>query len=188
MKHIFFTIAIITSITACSKPETPNPEPESIPESYVGYKRSEHPNIKIPGISVNDTIVCDLKSACSYFFRLNDPNPTTDLFSEMYTHSDFINYYHAETIQKAEIGIFDNKLYILRIYNNKDIYCEIADYSGNIEKTANIESFKTKEIYVLADTDNDKIHTCGFDVEITMTNSDVIEVVYYGETTSLLIY
>lgn len=187
MKHILFVLAIILSITACTKSETTNPEPEPIPESYVGYKRSEHPNIKIPGISVNDIIVCDLKSACSYFCGLNDPNPTTDLFSDMYTHSDFINRYHAETIQKAEIGIFDNKLYILRIYNNKDIYCEIADYSGNIKKTANIESFKIKEIYVFADTDNDKIHTCGFDVEIIMTNSDVIEVVYYGETTSLIL-
>lgn len=70
MKKIFFILAIIASITACTKSEAQSPEPEPVPDttskSYVGCMRSDYPDIAIPGISVNDKIIYDLKSACTY--------------------------------------------------------------------------------------------------------------------------
>lgn len=70
MKRILFALAIIATITACTKSEATNLEPEPVPDttskSYVGCMRSDYPDIAIPGISVNDKIVYDLKTACTY--------------------------------------------------------------------------------------------------------------------------
>lgn len=179
MKQIFFAIAIIVSITACTKPETSNPEPEPIPESYVGYKRSEHPNIKIPGISVNDEIIYDLKSACSICWEYNEPISTTYLTSEMYTYSDFMGNEINNFTPKAVIYISGNRLLSLSILDNEIIHYDVSDQS--IKKADNVESFKAKHILFAIDIENLRTNNCEFEVEVAMKNGDIIEIVYYGE-------
>lgn len=152
MKKILFTIAIIASITACSKQETPIPEPE--PESYRGYLRSEHPNIKIPGISVNDKIIYDLKSAIS----MSGPGINgvyTSVYSGRFTYYDVMDY---EIPPMLEIGIVPEtawfSIYISKniIYGNEIRYITVGEEV--IDKTDNIQSIKIKEAEVIIDKEN----------------------------------
>ena len=186
MKRILLALAIIVSITACTKPETPNPEPEPIPESYVGYKRSEHPNIKIPGISVNDEIIYDLKSACSICWDHDKPISTTYVTSEMYTYSDFMWSEINDFTPKAVIYISGNRLLSLSILDNEIIHYDASDQS--VKKADNVESFKAKHILFAIDIENLKTNTCEFDVEVVMRNGDIIEIVYYGEYTYIPVF
>ena len=190
MKQILFALALIVSITACTKPETPNPESEPIPESYVGYKRSEHPNIKISGISVNGIIVYDIKSAVSY---CSPDFYLTVLHSKRYTYSDISNDYESKIIPKVEISISGTlfQLYIHEdtINGNDIIHCKTSYNDEPEYNTDNVESFKFKDTSFninLVKHENGILYgetdTCGFDVEVTMKNGDIIEVVYYGES------
>lgn len=97
MKKIFLAIAIIISLTACTKSETANPEPEPAPDttskSYVGCMRSDYPDITIPGISVNGKIIYDLKTACTYSSPLFPSAVTTTyLYSGEFTLYDIVDY------------------------------------------------------------------------------------------------
>ena len=185
MKRILFTIAIIISLTACSKPETPIPEPE--PESYRGYLRSEHPNIKIPGISVNDKIIYDLKSAIS----MSGPGINgvyTSVYSGRFTYYDVMDY---EIPPMLEIGIVPEtawfSIYISKniIYGNEIRYITVGE--NVIDKTDNIQSIKIKEAEVIIDKENLKTDICKFDIEITIPEY-VIEIIYYGNSHHREIY
>lgn len=185
MKRILFTIAIIISLTACSKPETPIPEPE--PESYRGYLRSEHPNIKIPGISVNDKIIYDLKSAIS----MSGPGINgvyTSVYSGRFTYYDVMDY---EIPPMLEIGIVPEtawfSIYISKniIYGNEISYITVGEEV--IDKTDNIQSIKIKEAEVIIDKENLKTDICKFDIEITIPEY-VIEIIYYGNSHHREIY
>jgi lipoprotein len=182
MKKIFLSIAIIISLTACSKSETANPEPEPIPESYVGYKRSEHPNIKIPGISVNDKIIYDLKSACTYSSPLFPGSVITYLYSGEFTLYDIVNY---DIFPIAEIdGEDESDIYIYisgETFDNDEIIYDLRD--GKVSnKTENIKSVYIKEAAVILDNEYFKTDICRFDIEITLQFGNVIEIVYYGES------
>lgn len=185
MKKILFTIAIIASITACSKQETPIPEPE--PESYRGYLRSEHPNIKIPGISVNDKIIYDLKSAIS----MSGPGINgvyTSVYSGRFTYYDVMDY---EIPPMLEIGIVPEtawfSIYISKniIYGNEIRYITVGEEV--IDKTDNIQSIKIKEAEVIIDKENLKTDICKFNIEITIPEY-VIEIIYYGNSHHREIY
>lgn len=185
MKKILFAIAIIASITACTKPETPILEPE--PESYRGYLRSEHPNIKIPGISVNDKIIYDLKSAIS----MSGPGINgvyTSVYSGRFTYYDVMDY---EIPPMLEIGIVPEtawfSIYISKniIYGNEIRYITVGEEV--IDKTDNIQSIKIKEAEVIIDKENLKTDICKFDIEITIPEY-VIEIIYYGNSHHREIY
>ncbi len=76
----------------------------------------------------------------------------------------------------------------LTIFDGKEKMCEIVDITGkDLQLTENIASFKVKDVSFVLDAENYKANTCGFDVEVTMTNGDVIEVVYYGISVPLTI-
>ncbi len=180
MKKILFAIAIIASITACTKQETPIPEPE--PESYRGYLRSEHPNIKIPGISVNDKIIYDLKSACTYSSPLFPGDVVTYLYSGEFTLYDIVDY---DIFPIAEIdGEDESNIYISiseKTFDNDEIIYDLRD--GEVfSKTENIKSVHIKEAEVILDNEYFKTDICKFDIEINLRYGKTIAIVYYGES------
>lgn len=186
MKRILLTIAIIASIiiTACTKPETPIPEPE--PESYMGYLRSEHPNIKIPGISINDKIIYDLKSAISMSGSIC--GAWTSLYSGRFTYLDVVNY---DIPPMVEIYVIPEEsrfwIHISKniLYDNEVEYEIIGEEVSY--KTDNIQSIKIKEAEVIIDKENLKTDICKFDIEITIPEY-VIEIIYYGNSHHREIY
>ena len=181
MKLILFILALIISITSCSKPETPQPEP--IPESYIGYLRSEHPSIKIPGVSINDKIVYDLKSAIS----MSGPGISgicTSVYSGTFTYLDVVNYNIPPIIEEIYV-IPEESLFALHIsenmlYGNNEIIYEVID-GEVLYTTDNIKSVNIKEAEVILDSENSKKDICRFDIELTIPQY-VIEIVYYGNS------
>lgn len=177
MKKIFFALAIIVSITACTKSETPNPEPES----YVGYLRSEHPNIKISGVSVNDKIIYDLKSAVSISGSAVY-GAITSLYSSKFTYLDIVNL---DIPPIAEIYATPDESYFYihiskEMLDYDEIKYEVCD--GELfYKTDNIQSIKIKDAEVILDEEDLKTDICKFDIEVTLPNK-IIEIVYYGES------
>lgn len=185
MKKIFFAIAIIASITACTKSETANIEPEPAPDttskSYVGCMRSDYPDITISGISVNDKIVYDLKSAITYSSPIFTYSETY-LYSGAFTLSDIIDY---DIFPIAEIDVEDeSNIYISiseKTFDNDEIIYDLRD--GKVSnKTENIKSAYIKEAAVILDNEYFKTDICRFDIEITLQFGNVIEIVYYGES------
>lgn len=186
MKRILFTIAIILSITACTKSETPNIEPEPAPDttskSYVGCMRSDYPDITISGISVNDKIIYDLKSACTYSSPLFPGAVITYLYSGEFTLYDIVNY---DIFPIAEIdGEDESDIYIYisgETFDNDEIIYDLRD--GKVfNKTENIKSVYIKEAAVILDNEYFKTDICRFDIEITLQFGNVIEIIYYGES------
>lgn len=185
MKRILFALAIIVSISACTKSETPNIEPEPVPDttskSYVGCMRSDYPDITIPGISVNDKIIYDLKSAITYsspIFAYSE----THLYSGAFTLSDIVDY---DIFPIAEIDIADESnlsIYIPeKTFEDGEIIYDLRNGEA-FEKTTNIKSVKIKEATIILDNEYFKTDICRFDMEITLQFGNVIEIVYYGES------
>lgn len=187
MKKIFLAIAIIISLTACTKSETANPEPEPAPDttskSYVGCMRSDYPDITIPGISVNGKIIYDLKTACTYSSPLFPGSVTTTyLYSGEFTLYDIVDY---DIFPIAAIdGEDESDIYISiseKTFDNDEIIYDLRD--GKIfNKTENIKSVYIKEAAVILDNEYFKTDICRFDIEITLQFGNVIEIVYYGES------
>lgn len=184
MKRILFALAIIVSISACTKSETPNIEPEPVPDttskSYVGCMRSDYPDINISGISVNDKIIYDIKSACS----LSGPTSSTitRLYSGKFTYLEMGNYNIFPIVEIVTSGESNMYIYISKEkLEANDIKYEVHD--GEVfYKTNNIKSVKIKEAEVILDEENFKTDICRFDIEITLQFGNVIEIVYYGES------
>lgn len=186
MKKILFAIAIIATITACTKSEAPNHEPEPIPDktskSYVGCMRSDYPDIAIPGISVNDKIVYDLKSACTYSSPLFPGDVVTYLYSGEFTLYDIVDY---DIFPIAEIdGEDESNIYISiseKTFDNDEIIYDLRD--GKVfNKTENIKSVHIKEVEVILDNEYFKTDICKFDIEINLRYGKTITIVYYGES------
>lgn len=184
MKRILFTIAIIISLTACSKPETPIPEPvqDTTSKSYVGCMRSDYPDIAIPGISVNDKIIYDLKSACTYSSPLFPGDVVTYLYSGEFTLYDIVDY---DIFPIAEIdGEDESNIYISiseKTFDNDEIIYDLRD--GEVfSKTENIKSVHIKEAEVILDNEYFKTDICKFDIEINLRYGKTITIVYYGES------
>lgn len=186
MKRILFALAIIISISACTKSETPNIEPEPVPvpdttsKSYVGCMRSDYPDINISGISVNDKIIYDIKSACS----LSGPTSSTitRLYSGKFTYLEMGNYNIFPIVEIVTSGESNMYIYISKEkLEANEIKYEVHD--GEVfYKTNNIKSVKIKEAEVILDEENFKTDICRFDIEITLQFGNVIEIVYYGES------
>lgn len=184
MKRILFALAIIVSISACTKSETPNIEPEPVPDttskSYVGCMRSDYPDINISGISVNDKIIYDIKSACS----LSGPTSSTitRLYSGKFTYLEMGNYNIFPIVEIVTSGESNMYIYISKEkLEANEIKYEVHD--GEVfYKTNNIKSVKIKDAEVILDEENFKTDICRFDIEITLQFGNVIEIVYYGES------
>ena len=117
MKRIFFALAIIVSISACTKPETPNPEPvpDTTSKSYVGCMRSDYPDIAIPGISINDKIVYDIKTVCIYSSPIFVGSATAHLYSGVFTKDEIMDEmvgYDIFPILEIEVYDEPNNIYI----------------------------------------------------------------------------
>lgn len=187
MKRILFTIAIIISLTACSKPETPNPAPEpaiddTTSKSYVGCMRSDYPDIMISGISVNDKIIYDLKSACTYSAPLY-PGVTTHLYSGEFTISE-IYIYNIFPIVEIEVYDESNNIYISipeKTFDYEEIIYDLRNGAA-FEKTDNIKSVNIKKAEVILDNENFKTDICNLDIEITILGDWVIRIIYSGES------
>lgn len=186
MKKIFFILAIIASITACTKSEVQSPEPEPVPDttskSYVGCMRSDYPDIAIPGISVNDKIIYDLKSACTYSSPLFPGDVVTYLYSGEFTLYDIVDY---DIFPIAEIdGEDESNIYISiseKTFDNDEIIYDLRD--GEVfSKTENIKSVHIKEAEVILDNEYFKTDICKFDIEINLRYGKTITIVYYGES------
>lgn len=186
MKKILFAIALIVSISACTKSETPNPEPEPVQDttskSYVGCMRSDYPDIAIPGISVNGKIVYDLKSACTYSSPLFPGAVVTYLYSGEFTLYDIVDY---DIFPIAEIdGEDESNIYISiseKTFDNDEIIYDLRD--GEVfSKTENIKSVHIKEAEVILDNEYFKTDICKFDIEINLRYGKTITIVYYGES------
>ena len=186
MKKIFFILAIIASITACTKSEAQSPEPEPVPDttskSYVGCMRSDYPDIAIPGISVNDKIIYDLKSACTYSSPLFPGTVVTYLYSGEFTLYDIVDY---DIFPIAEIdGEDESNIYISiseKTFDNDEIIYDLRD--GEVfSKTENIKSVHIKEAEVILDNEYFKTDICKFDIEINLRYGKTITIVYYGES------
>lgn len=186
MKKIFFILAIIASITACTKSEAQSPEPEPVPDttskSYVGCMRSDYPDIAIPGISVNDKIIYDLKSACTYSSPLFPGDVVTYLYSGEFTLYDIVDY---DIFPIAEIdGEDESNIYISiseKTFDNDEIIYDLRD--GEVfSKTENIKSVHIKEAEVILDNEYFKTDICKFDIEINLRYGKTIAIVYYGES------
>jgi|GEM_PF-6724825 lipoprotein len=186
MKKIFFALAIIASITACTKSEAQSPEPEPVPDttskSYVGCMRSDYPDIAIPGISVNDKIIYDLKSACTYSSPLFPGDVVTYLYSGEFTLYDIVDY---DIFPIAEIdGEDESNIYISiseKTFDNDEIIYDLRD--GEVfSKTENIKSVHIKEAEVILDNEYFKTDICKFDIEINLRYGKTIAIVYYGES------
>lgn len=186
MKKIFFILAIIASITACTKSEAQSPEPEPVPDttskSYVGCMRSDYPDIAIPGISVNDKIIYDLKSACTYSSPLFPGDVVTYLYSGEFTLYDIVDY---DIFPIAEIdGEDESNIYISiseKTFDNDEIIYDLRD--GEVfSKTENIKSVHIKEAEVILDNEYFKTDICKFDIEINLRYGKTITIVYYGES------
>lgn len=186
MKKILFAIALIVSISACTKSETPNPEPEPVQDttskSYVGCMRSDYPDIAIPGISVNDKIIYDLKSACTYSSPLFPGDVVTYLYSGEFTLYDIVDY---DIFPIAEIdGEDESNIYISiseKTFDNDEIIYDLRD--GEVfSKTENIKSVHIKEAEVIIDNEYFKTDICKFDMEINLRYGKTIAIVYYGES------
>jgi hypothetical protein len=185
MKKIFLSIAIILSITTCTKSETANPEPEpasdTTSKSYVGCMRSDYPDITIPGISVNGKIIYDLKSACSFS---GPTSPTiTRLYSGRFTYLETVTYNIFPIVEIVTSSESDN----IYIYISKEkLGADEIKYELHNEeefyKTDNIKSVNIKETAVILDNEYFKTDICRFDIEITLQFGNVIEIVYYGES------
>lgn len=186
MKKIFFILAIIASITACTKSEAQSPEPEPVPDttskSYVGCMRSDYPDIAIPGISVNDKIIYDIKSACTYSSPLFPGDVVTYLYSGEFTLYDIVDY---DIFPIAEIdGEDESNIYISiseKTFDNDEIIYDLRD--GEVfSKTENIKSVHIKEAEVILDNEYFKTDICKFDIEINLRYGKTITIVYYGES------
>lgn len=186
MKKILFAIAIIATITACTKSEAQSPEPEPVPDttskSYVGCMRSDYPDIAIPGISVNDKIIYDLKSACTYSSPLFPGDVVTYLYSGEFTLYDIVDY---DIFPIAEIdGEDESNIYISiseKTFDNDEIIYDLRD--GEVfSKTENIKSVHIKEAEVILDNEYFKTDICKFDIEINLRYGKTITIVYYGES------
>lgn len=188
MRKFFYilTAAIIVSLTACTKPETPSSEPEdTLSKSYVGCMRSDYPDITISGISVNDKIVYELKSACTYNSSLY-PWAMTEFYASELTLEEI---YAGYAFPVAEISVSTEETNNLYIYipaktfdDNEIIYSVTADEVS--EKTNNIQSVEIKEATVIPDNEYFKTDICKFDIEITLKYGyrNAINIVYYGES------
>lgn len=186
MKKIFFILAIIASITACTKSEAQSPEPEPVQDttskSYVGCMRSDYPDIAIPGISVNDKIIYDLKSACTYSSPLFPGDVVTYLYSGEFTLYDIVDY---DIFPIAEIDGEDESNICISIsektFDNDEIIYDLRD--GEVfSKTENIKSVHIKEAEVILDNEYFKTDICKFDIEINLRYGKTITIVYYGES------
>lgn len=189
MRKFFYilTAAVIISLTACTKPETPRPEPEdTTSKSYAGCMRSDYPDITISGISVNDKIIYDIKTAMSNSFAssVNSVNDaSTSFYSGKFTLSEIWSY---NILPVAAIYISPDESII-------DIYIpeRILDYDnirytffkGEIqEKTDNIQSIKINKAEVILNYEPFKKDLCKYDIEITKSDGLVIRIVYSGES------
>lgn len=184
MKKILFTIAIIVSITACTKSETANMEPEPAPDttskSYVGCMRSEYPDITISGISVNDKIIYDLKSACSFS---GPTSPTiTRLYSGKFTYLETVTYNIFPIVEIVTSSESNMYIYISKEKLGADEIKYELHNGEEFYKTDNIKSVNIKEAAVILDNEYFKTDICRFDIEITLQFGNVIEIVYYGES------
>lgn len=186
MKKTLFILSIIAFITACTKSEAPNPEPETIPDttskSYIGCMRSDYPDIAIPGISVNDKIIYDLKSACTYSSPLFPGAVVTYLYSGEFTLYDIVDY---DIFPIAEIdGEDESNIYISiseKTFDNDEIIYDLRN--GEVfSKTENIKSVHIKEAEVILDNEYFKTDICKFDIEINLRYGKTIAIVYYGES------
>ena len=187
MKKIFLAIALIVLISACTKSETANMEPEPAPDttskSYVGCMRSDYPDITISGISVNGKIIYDLKTACTYSSPLFPSAVTTTyLYSGEFTLYDIVDY---DIFPIAAIdGEDESDIYIYisgETFDNDEIIYNLR--AGKVSnKTENIKSVYIKEAAVILDNEYFKTDICKFDIEITLQLGNVIEIVYYGES------
>lgn len=185
MKKLLLAITIIVSITACSKPETPQPEPivEESTKSYVGCMRSDYPDITISGISVNDKIIYDLRSACSYSSPLFS-YALIHLYSGAFTLSDIVDY-DIFPIAEIDVDIVDGSnvsIYISdKTFDDDEIYCDLRD-GKEFDKTANVKSVNIRNIAIDIDNENFKTDICRLDIEITLQINNVIRIVYSGES------
>ena len=188
MKKIFLIIVFIASITACTKNEPPNIESESIVEdttskSYVGCMRSDYPETAISGISVNDKIVYDLKSACSYSSPLFS-YALIHLYSGAFTLSDIVDF-DIFPIAVIDVDIVDGSnmsIYISdKTFDEDEIYCDLRD-GKEFDKTANVKSVNIRNISIDIDNENFKTDICRLDIEITLQINNVIRIVYSGES------
>ncbi len=179
MKKIFLSIAIILSITTCTRSEIANIEPE--PESYIGYLRSDYPDIMIPGISVNDKIIYDLKSACSFS---GPTSPTiTRLYSGRFTYLETVTYNIFPIVEIVTSSESDNiYIYISKEKLGADEIKYELHNGEEFYKTDNIKSVNIKEAAVILDNEYFKTDICRFDIEIELQFGNVIEIVYYGES------
>lgn len=186
MKKILFAIALIVSISACTKSEAQSPEPEPVQDttskSYVGCMRSDYPDIAIPGISVNDKIIYDLKSACTYSSPLFPGDVVTYLYSGEFTLYDIVDY---DIFPIAEIDGEDESNICISIsektFDNDEIIYDLRD--GEVfSKTENIKSVHIKEAEVILDNEYFKTDICKFDIEINLRYGKTITIVYYGES------
>lgn len=194
MKKIFFILAIIASITACTKSEAQSPEPEPVQDttskSYVGCMRSDYPDIAIPGISVNDKIVYDLKTACTYNSSYQS-TADTEFYVGALTLQEIAEYYAfpiaAISVSTDESNDFTYIYIQEKTFDFDEIRYHL--YNGKVlEKTANIESVDIKEATVIQGNEYFKPDdTCKFDIEIKLKYGNTIEIVYYGKSFRLYI-
>jgi lipoprotein len=194
MKHILFVLAIILSITACTKSETadiePEPAPDTTSKSYVGCMRSEYPDITIPGISVNGKIIYDLKTACTYNSSYQY-TAYTEFYASALTLQEIADCY-AFPIASISVSTDESNDYTdIYIPEKTFDFDEIRYYLYNGEvlaKTANIESVDIKEATVIQGNEYFKPDdTCKFDIEIKLKYGNTIEIVYYGKSFRLYI-
>lgn len=194
MKKILFALAIIATITACTKSETPNIEPEPVPDttskSYVGCMRSDYPDIAISGISVNDKIVYDLKTACTYNSSYQS-TAYTEFYASSLTLQEIADCY-AFPIASINVSTDESNDYTdIYIPEKTFDFDEIRYYLYNGEvlaKTANIESVDIKEATVIQGNEYFKPDdTCKFDIEIKLKYGNTIEIVYYDKSFRLYI-
>ena len=183
MKKIFLIVVIIATVTACTK-NSPTPQPEPISESYVGYLRSEHPNIKIPGISVNDKIVYDIKTVQSFNFY-KSRSATFVFFDKKYIREYLVDF---DPEYLAEIALPDpfteDSQWVVFIPGNifdENPISYTANYNA-VNNSDNIKSIKLKRyICTLGDWGSDT-DVCDIDLEITLQNGDIIEIIYTGDS------
>lgn len=186
MKKIFLIIALIATVTACSKPETPQPEPiveDTTTKSYVGCMRSDYPDITISGISVNDKIIYDLRSACSYSSPLFS-YALIHLYSGAFTLSDIVDYdiFPIAEIDVDIVDVSNVSIYISdKTFDDDEIYCDLRD-GKEFDKTANVKSVNIRNIAIDIDNENFKTDICRLDIEITLQINNVIRIVYSGES------
>lgn len=200
MKRILLALAIIASITACTKPETPNIEPEpgtedTTTKSYVGCMRSDYPDIAIPGISIDDLIVYDIKTVCTYSSPILAGSATTHIYSGVFTKDEIIyealGCYDIFPILEMEVYDEPNNIYISIPAEtfDKDKIIYYLQNGKVVEKTDNIKSVNIKEAEVVIDNETFKTDICKLDIEITKKYSNkVIRIVYYGESIHCTMY